>query len=553
MKFTRIASALILSLAATAACAESALKPLPEPNLGQIDKAQAEQLTKNRADFEKARKDLIGPPLAQAYAMMASSYYAAGFPDIAAIALDNAVVVVPEDGRWIYLQGVLANARKQQAAARDYFERAFLVDKSYLPIRIALATALIEQGNLDRARQITDDGVKDFGSAAKLHAMRAEIALKQKRYADALSASNEALKLDPDATSVYALQADAYQAQGNASAAQAARAKAGNTPPVMGDPLAQGFLGGGAQTAAPDESNPIVRASRHIAARQYDEARKELDAALKQAPGDIGVLGLYARTEALAGNRSAAASRAAEALRAAPNDAQAFLTRGVVNETAGDEEAARRDYESAIRADPNAAEARLLLGNYLMRKAQYGQAVEQYRQILVIDPQRFEVYGHIVGAQVANGRCAESLKELNDGMRGNQRQGFLAQVFVRVASTCPAANDTERSLALDIGRKLYVQRPMPQVTEAFALAAAAAGKFDDAVQLQGGAIFAAVRDGGTPASAPFQEFFKQFQAKQKPERPWPSTSPFFKPERLQPAPALPAQPAAAKPAEKPAG
>lgn len=551
MKFTRIAAALILVLAATAACAESAIKPLPEPNLGQIDKAQAEQLTKNRADFEKARKNLIGPPLAEAYALIASSYFNAGFPDVAAVALDNAVTVLPDEGRWIYLQGVLANARKQPAAARDYFDRAFLVDKVYLPIRIALITALVDQGNLDRARQVADDGLKDFSNAAKLQAMRAEIALKQKRYADALSAANEALKLDADATSLYTIQADAYQGLGNATAAQAARAKAGSTPPLMGDPLAQGFLGGGERANAVDDSNPLVRASRHIAVRQYDAARKELDAALKQAPTDVGLLGLYARTEALAGNRSAATSRAAEALRVAPNDAQALLTRGIVNETAGDEEAARRDYESAIRADPNAAEARLLLGNTLMRKAQYGQAVEQYRQILVIDPKRYEIYGHIVGAQFANGRCAESLKELNDAMRGNQRQGFLAQVFVRTASTCPAANETERTLAQEIGMKIYAQRPMPQVTEALALANAAAGKFDDAVQLQGAAIFAAVRDGGPPASAPFQEFFKQFQAKQMPKQPWPSTSPFFKPERLQPAPAPvapPAQPAVAKPA-----
>ncbi|HJU38420.1 MAG TPA: tetratricopeptide repeat protein [Tahibacter sp.] len=558
MKLTRIAAALILTLAASAVFAQGALKPVPEPDLSRLDKAQAEQLRKNRAEFENVKKNLVGPQLAQVYALLAANYYQAGFPDAAAVALENATVVLPDDGRWIYLQGVLANTRKQTAAARDYFDRAFLVDKTYLPIRIALVTALVGEGNLDRARQIADDGVKDFASAAKLHAMRAEIALKQKRYADALAAANEALKLDADATQVYAVQADAYQGLGNAGASQAARAKAGNVSPLMRDPLGEGFLGtaaivDAAVSADAANDNPLVRASRHIAVRQYDDARKELDAALKQAPGDIGVLGLYARAEALAGNKSAAASRAAEALRVAPNDAQAFLTRGIVNETAGDEDAARRDYESAIRADPNAAEARLLLGNHLMRKGQYAQAVEQYRQILVIDPKRFEIYGHIVSAQFAAGRCADALKELNDAMRGNQRQGFLVQVFVRTASTCPAASKTEREMALDLGRNIYKQRPIPQVTEAFALAIAATGNFDEAVQLQGAGIFAAVRDGGTPASAPFQEFFKAFQAKQMPQRPWPSTSPFFKPERLQPAPALPAQPAAAKPAEKPAG
>lgn len=556
MIFTRLASALILALAAGSACADSLLKPLPEPDLSRIDKAAATQLQANRTNFEKARKELLGPPLAQSYALIASSYLAAGFPDVAAVALENAVSLTPDDGRWLYLQGVLAEQREKPAEALDRYERAFLVNKEYLPIRIALVSALANQGNVDRARSVADEGMKDFGDTAVLQLVRGQIALKQKRWNDALSAANDGIKIDDKATQLYGIQAEAYSGLGNVSASQAARAKAGDVSPLMADPLRDGFLSGarGAEQPAPGEqqseaqSSPILRASFFLSAGQLDPARKELDAALKEKPGDVGILGLYARTEALAGNRSAAASRAAEAVRVAPNDGQAYVTRAIVAETGGDEEAARSDYERAIKLDPKLVEPRLLLGHYYMRKGQAAQAAEQYRQIVAIDPRRFETYGNLVAAQYVQGRCADVLKDLNDAMRVNPKQGFLAQVFARTASTCPAANETERSLALEIAGKIYKQNGAPQIAESLALAHAANGNFSEAVQVQGAAIFTAVRDAGQASAAPFQEFFKAFQAKQLPKTPWPSSSPFFKPERLQPAPQR--QPA---PAAKPAG
>ena len=117
---------------------------------------------------------------------------------------------------------------------------------------------------------------------------------------------------------------------------------------------------------------------------------------------------------------------------------------------------------------------------------------------------------------------------------------------MRLTATCRGATEQQIMTARAYAKDLYRTRNTPAVTEAVALLNASASNFTVAEELQSAAIFAAVRDGGTEAAAPFQEFFKRFKAKQMPERPWPSDDGYFKPRRLQPLPP-------AKPAAKPAG
>ena len=71
------------------------------------------------------------------------------------MALANAVALAPEDGRWVYLQGLFAQSRKR--AALSYFERAFQLDAEYVPIRVALASTLLEQGSYERAAKLVEE------------------------------------------------------------------------------------------------------------------------------------------------------------------------------------------------------------------------------------------------------------------------------------------------------------------------------------------------------------------------------------------------------------
>lgn len=558
MKLNRLALAGALALLSATAIAENVIRPVPIPDLSKLGKAEAAELVEMRAEFDKSKPTLVGEQLAKAYSLLASSYAQAGFYAEADAALANAIVVTPDDARWIYLRGMLARMRNQPAQANDLLEQALRLDRKYLPMRVAVIEARLASGDVDAARQAVDQAGPEAKDNAMIASLRARVALRQKRYADALAAVNEALRLDPGATQLYGVQADAYAAQGNTAAADAARAKVGTVAVRQLDPLLAGFLGARsistASSAAPaaaggaDRDDPLTRARFLISVQQFEAAREPLDQALRSKPNDSGLLGLSARIEALLGNRSIAMTRANEAVRLSPNDPSALVTRGVVAETGGDEAAAQADYEKAIGLSASLTEARLLLGNRYMRTNRYAQAAEQYRQLIKLEPKVAEHHGRLAAAQVADGRCTEALRDLEAALNSNQRQGYAAQVFVRVSSTCRGATDAQRKVAADYARRLYVERPIPQVIEAVALANAAEGKFTVAAEMQGSAMFAAVRDGGNEAADPFREFFKKFQASQMPDKPWPADSGLFKPARLQPQPSRSAPPASAQPA-----
>src|SRR5690606_5140132 len=100
-----------------------------------------------------------------------------------------------------------------------------------------------DNGDFDGARKLLSDYVARHTDQAVPYAMLGEIALKQKRYAEAIEQTQRALAIEPKANALYATLAEAQAGAGNAQAAAEARAKAGNVAPLLVDPLGDGLLG----------------------------------------------------------------------------------------------------------------------------------------------------------------------------------------------------------------------------------------------------------------------------------------------------------------------
>ena len=150
-----LAGAVALLLSA-AAFAQNVIRPVPSPDLSNLSKTEAAQLVEMRAEFDRSKMTMVGEPLAKAYSLLASSYAQAGLLDAADVALANAIVVTPEDARWIYLRGMLARMRNQTAQANELLEQALRLDRKYLPMRIAVIEGRLTAGDAEGARQIAD-------------------------------------------------------------------------------------------------------------------------------------------------------------------------------------------------------------------------------------------------------------------------------------------------------------------------------------------------------------------------------------------------------------
>ena len=266
---------------------------------------------------------------------------------------------------------------------------------------------------------------------------------------------------------------------------------------------------------------------------QYDAARQKLDGALRSRPNDSELLYTYARVEAADGNLAQAKSRAQAAIDANPRDPAAWAVLGRVLEMSKDDRGAQEAYEKSLAIDPK-SDAEVAVGNLLMRNGRYDDAAASYRKLAQAAPGDAEAWTRLMAAQAAAGKCAAAIREINGVLAKDARNGILMQLFVRLTATCPASTVEEKRMALDYGEKLYHQSDAAPVAEAYALALAANGKWDDAAKIQQGAMFVLVRNNRKGELPGYRDFLQQFQAHKLPDKPWPPMSTLLKPERPAP-------------------
>ncbi len=447
---------------------------------------------------------------------------------------------------------VSSRARAQPAVARTSFERAIKLNDGYLPARMALAGELLAGNDIDKARTLLEQALATQGNQPALRAVLGDIAYRQQRYPQAIEQLNEALRLDPQANSINAALARVHEAAGNAEAARAAQAKAGDVPPLLDDPLMQRIVPAvdTRSAQAPVATDPVQlaigEANFLAAAGNYAAARAALDKAVRTTPNNAILLANYARIEIAAGNLEAARSRARAAVGADPKSVQAWIIQAVVLEIANDDNAAIDAYRRALAADPKAVRAHIGLGNIAMRTGKPSDAVAAYRAVVTSAPDNTEAWARLLAAQSVVGQCAAAVREANDNAARQKDNPLFAELRIRAVSTCPAATAAQKQAVLLEGQKLYTatNENLAQISEAYALALAANGKWEDAAQTQGAAVYEAVRAGDQIAVAQYREFYQRLQAKQMPAHPWPDSHPLIKPQR----PSLPARAPAAKPA-----
>ncbi len=552
----RIALPLVLAFACIApASAADAIKPLPTADLSKLSKENADEIRDYLAQFNKEKATLRGSDLAERYADIGALHARVGIFDVAEVAFADAAAINPDDGRWPYLQALISLARGQEPAAKTFFERSFKLNSGYLPARMGLANVLVRDNELDRARAVLEEFTKDNKTYPMPYAVLGAIALRQERSTDAVNLFKLALAAQPQATQLYGGLALAQEQAGDKKGAEESRAKAGDIAPTLPDPMMERILpiidlkapviASGATAPASvaqavneppavgPKQNAMVAAGMSATAGDYDAARKTLDAALKQFPNDMELLLAYARVEAAAGKFDAARSRVRAATVVAPKEVGVWYVQGLVEEAAGDDAAATAAFTKALTVDNANVRARIAIGNIQLRNGNTADAMKTYADTLRSAPDSTDARARLIATQVLANKCAAAVSETGDAATKSPRDAGIAELYVRVASTCRSANTEQRKRAMTMGENLY-NSPLgssAQVSEAYALSLAAAGKWQDAEQTQAAAMFDVAKNGNEASIALYKDFYAEFQAKQLPDRPWAAAHPLLKPTR----------------------
>jgi tetratricopeptide (TPR) repeat protein len=238
------AALLALSLAGArpAAAAEVALRPVPTPSTEALEPNVRQQVEEARASLDRrlAAGETSGPGLEGDFQRVGLLYYLYDLGSAAEPCLLNARDLAPEDFRWPYYLGVLAQSGGDYEGAMAHFRRALELAPDDVPTQLRLADIQLEVGDLEAAGETYARHRDGPAAAAAVYGL-GRIAEYQGDAARAAELFERALELQPGADGIHHRLGMAYRALGDLAKAQEHLEKNRGTQVRFPDPLVEGL------------------------------------------------------------------------------------------------------------------------------------------------------------------------------------------------------------------------------------------------------------------------------------------------------------------------
>src|SRR5712692_234255 len=395
-------SAALLSFALAAA--QVALPPLPQLALDTYPTPAREAVSRAGRD---ATARLTDP---SAVGTLARTLHAWEQWDAAHEAYARAQALAPNAFEWHYLDAVVLQRLARHADAAARFEAALRRSPDYLPARVKVAEALLDAGDLERAkRAFAALGPEPAaGPAAELGLGR--IAAAGGRHDEAVAHLERAVTLFPEWGAAHYALALSYRALGRRDDAQRAlerHAQYGPRWPALEDPVLA------AVTALRDDAQTNLQRGLKLAeagdaagAIAAHEAALARDPSIAQAHANLISLYGAARNWAKAEEHY----RAVVAL--GFNLGDAHYDYGVLLGLQEKWGLAAEAYRQAIAINPRHAQAHNNLGQMLERERKVDEAAAAYRQAVDSQPAYRLARFNLGRMLLALGRTDEAVVEL---------------------------------------------------------------------------------------------------------------------------------------------
>lgn len=472
------------------------------------------------ADNERAR--------GAAWGELAMAFQAHHLQGLAQECYGHALEHAPDEFRWHYLLGYLHQETGSYSLALSAYDRALELDGAYLPVRL-------RRGQVYLALRETGPATEDFeavlaarpGQAAALAGL-GQTALQGQRYGPAIRFLEAALAAEPAADRLHHPLAMAYRQQGDVAAARKNLARQGRTPPSIADPML-------ADMASRSRSAQYYLERGYAASRggRYELAVEEFRRAVAYSPDDPAARVSLGQGLLQIGQVDGALPEFEAALALEPGHAAAHYRRGTVRETLGDDEAAAEDYAAAVDRDPDYLQARLRLADALMRLDRYGEAAAVYASADVPgDRSAYFAYREAL-ARLAAGDCPRAIPILERANAALPGSGEILQALARSYAACPGIDLERVARSERLAQQLYEARPDFDHAETMAMAAAANGHWQRAVDLQTRLLRAATDSGDVAVERQARVLLEDYRARRPAATPWPAVHPIYNPVRLE--------------------
>lgn len=450
------------------------LDAVPLANLEALEPAVAEQFQQAvRSLSDVIARGTRGRPLGEAYGAFARVFHAYEVFDTAEAGYRNAIRLADALPTWRYL---LAYLFQQTGRLEEAARELETVRRRWPAMReaaVRLGAVYLQLDRLADAREQFESVSGAFPAAA--HNGLGEIALRQKRFGDAVRHFQAVLERLPQATEVHYSLAMAYRGQGRLAEARRHLDLRGAGGVRAADPLVD-ELG----SLIRGERGLLIRGRRAYDAGRFEEAAEAFRKAVEAAPASPAPhvnLGL-----ALAGLGDGAGAAAAfeAALRLDPASAAARAGLGQVLARSGRDEDAVAHLQIALSASPEDAATRSELVRALVRLGRDEAAIAVLMSAGAgdLDDEDSVVALSILLAD--RGRFAEAVSVLERAHRQFPDRVATATTLARILASAPDRAVRNGGRALEIAMAVHAADPAPVHAETVALALAALARCDEA-------------------------------------------------------------------------
>ncbi|MDZ7749289.1 MAG: tetratricopeptide repeat protein [Halofilum sp. (in: g-proteobacteria)] len=398
----------------------------------------------------------------------------------------------------------------------------------YAPARVHLANAHAQLNRPAEAAALYRETLDDEAASAAAHFGLGRIDLRNGDFAGAARHFEEVLERQPQATRVHYPLARAYQGMGRQNEAEAHldRRAARGAEPTMTDPMLAQL-----HQQASGVRIHIRRGEQAVRAGQLEKARAAYRQAVDMDPDNAEARYNLAVALVRTGHADKATRHLAAAARLEPGSARNVLALAWNLDQLGRDEDAVSHYRAAIDRGKDDASVHRLLGDALMRLDRTQEALGHYRRARELAPDEPMPAFREAIALVRSGRYDEARERLDAAARAHPDLATIRNGLARVLAAGPAGT-RDPTRALEIGQGLSREHRTVPYAHTFAMALAASGRFEQAVNAQRSIIDRARRTGEADTLPFLEANLERFVAGQPADRPWPDDADVFCPDTM---------------------
>ena len=365
-------------------------------------------------------------------------------------------------------RGLIALDEGDVDGAIAHFQGALAKGAGTAEVRLNLARAYFQKGDLARARQTASDLLREDPRAKMAEVTLAIISIKEGKLPEAEAGLRRALSIDPNLQLAHTKLGEVLQKQGRDEEALAQFERSVAISPLS--PIEHNHIGNlhrrhGRLPQAMQAYQDAIRADPRYAGAynnlglclqengKLGEAEALYTKALAIRPENPVLRNSLATLRALQGRKEEALAEAERAIASDPDWPVALGNKATLLFELGRYPEARPAFEAWVQAEPDAIEGRLGLALSLLAAGAPDDAAAQFQEVLKRDPRNVRARVALGETYLRRGDLARAQEQLEAAVRTGEpvprAWNSLADVYSRRGLNDQADAAWRRSLALD--------------------------------------------------------------------------------------------------------